>query len=344
MRNSKGIFWGGLLVLLGVFWLLRNMGLLHIDWQEVTRFWPVLLILAGLSLLVSGRERGGIGGGVAGILVVLAVLGGIAHRTDRAFDNRRSEWNFDWDNDDDDDWDFGDRRRNRERDRGYGDNEDSDDSSSQNRDMKSRHYEYEMENDLQEATFNFEGGAGDFTLNGTTSKLFEADTRSSLGGFMTNIRNNRNNNSAVIDFKMENDRVKLKRGKLENKVEINLNEKPIWNIDLGIGAGKADFDLSDFKVKSLKVSTGVADMDVRLGDKVPQANVDIESGVASVTVEVPESVGCEVRLDGALNVKNMDDLIKVSDGLYRSPGFDQAGRKIIIRYDAGLSKVKIRRY
>ena len=63
-----------------------------------------------------------------------------------------------------------------------------------------------------------------------------------------------------------------------------------------------------------------------------------------MTVEVPESVGCEVRLDGALNVKNLDDLVRVSEGLYRSPNYDDASRKIMIRYDAGLSKVKIRRY
>ena len=143
---------------------------------------------------------------------------------------------------------------------------------------------------------------------------------------------------------MENNHVELKNGRMKNEVEINLNEKPIWNIDLGIGAGKANFDLSDHKVKSLKVSTGVADLELRLGDKVPQADVQIESGVASVTLEIPKSVGYEVRIDGALNVKDMDDLVKVNDNLYRSADFDPASRKIAIRYDAGLSKVKIKRY
>jgi hypothetical protein len=173
MRTSKGIFWGGLLILLGIFWLLRNMGLLQIDWQEVTRFWPALLILAGLSLLASGRERGGVGGGIAGILIALAVLGGVVHRTDRAFDNRRGDWNFDWDNDDDE-WDFGDRERwrnrnrDREPDKGYDDDEDS--SASGNRDIKNGHYEYEMEDALREVTLNFEGGAGDFKLSGNTNR------------------------------------------------------------------------------------------------------------------------------------------------------------------------------
>lgn len=354
MRRSNGIFWGGLLIVLGIFWLLRNMGFLHIDWNEVSRFWPVLLIMAGIGLLASRGERGSVGRGISGILIALAVLAGITHRTERSLDRHRDNWNFRWDDNEDesqneekDEWDFGDRKR--ERDRGYDD--DSDESSRDNEgsdaekiDVKNGHYEYDMENSLREATLNFEGGAGDFKLKGDTEKLFEADTRSSLGGFTANIRNNRNANTAVIDFKMENSHVELKSGKMENSVEINLNENPVWNIDMGIGAGKANFDLSDYKVKTLKVSTGVADLDLRLGDKVPQADVQIESGVASVTLEIPKSVGYEVRLNGALNVKDLDNLVKINDNLYRSADFETAARKVAIRYDAGLSKVKIKRY
>ncbi len=356
MKKSSGIFWGGLLIILGSFWLLRNLGVLDIDWYEVSRFWPVLLVLAGISLLASGRERGGWGGGIAGVLIALAVLGGITHRTDRALNNNRGNWNFDWDNDwdnDDDEWDFGDNNRNRnrlreenrERSRKYEEDYNRDkEKQSENRDIRNRHYEYEMENDLKEATLNFEGGAGEFKINSSTDKLFEAESRSSLGGFRSDIRNNRNTNTAVIDFKMESGRINLKKGKNENSVEINLNAKPLWNIDMGLGAGEAKFDLSDFKVKTLKVSTGVADLNVKLGDRVERTDVKIESGVASVTLEVPQSVGCEVRIEGILNDRNLGDLRKVSDNLYRSPGFEEASRKIVIDYDAGLSEVNIRRY
>ena len=331
MKRSNGIFWGGLLVLFGAFWLLRNMGLLDIDWYETFRFWPVLLILAGFSLLLSGSRRGGVGSGVAGILVALAVLGAITHRTDRAFKGNHNDWNFNWDDDryhNDDD----DRRSSKRRSRRGGGT------------LQNNHYEYEMEGDLREASLNFEAGAGDFKLKGTTAMLFEANTRSSLGGYASNIRNNKLENSATVDFKMEENKVEIKDGNLRNEVSMSLNEKPIWNVDLAIGAGKANFDFSKHQVKSVKVSTGVADVDLRLGDRTETTNVTVESGVASVTIEVPESVGCEVRVDGALNIKNLDDLERVNDGLYRSPGFEQASKKIIIRYDAGMSKLKVRRY
>jgi hypothetical protein len=329
-RRSNGIVWGGLLITLGVVWLLRNMGLLQVDWSQVLRFWPALLILAGVSLLVAGRERGTVAGGLAGLLIALAVLGGILHRTDRAFD--RNNWNFKWDGDDSDtsdtrDDEYRQDRRNRRSGR-----------------TQANHYQYDMESGIREATFNLEGGAGEFRLKGTTDKLFEADTRTNLGGFVSNTRTNQSDGTATVDFKMEDEQINLKDGKVKNEVTMRLNESPVWTILMAIGAGKANMDLSPYKVKAVKVSTGVADVTVRLGEKNETTDVNVESGVAAVTFEVPRSAGCEVFFEGALNVKEMDDLEKISNSHYRSANFDSARQKITIRYEAGLSKVNIRRY
>lgn len=55
--NRGGIFWGGLLILLGVLFLLNSLGILTVNVWAV--FWPVALILFGLSLLIGvfGRSR-----------------------------------------------------------------------------------------------------------------------------------------------------------------------------------------------------------------------------------------------------------------------------------------------
>lgn len=56
--NRGGIFWGGMLILLGVLFLLNSLGILAVNVWAV--FWPVALILFGLSLLwgVFSRSRG----------------------------------------------------------------------------------------------------------------------------------------------------------------------------------------------------------------------------------------------------------------------------------------------
>jgi len=343
MRNTRGIVWGGLLVILGTFWLLRNMDLIHIQWNTILPYWPALLILAGAILLVT-KSGSGVPGGFVALLITLAVFGGIVNRTDRAFDRHNDDWNFNWNDHDDHDHDDND-----EDDHDDNDDEDQDDKDEE---YQNRHgkkpvngtYNYEMEDFIQKANFNLEGGAGTFTLNGTTAKLFEANTRSNFVGFLSNTSINKLDNSATVNLKMEDGNVKINNGEVSNEAKIHLNEKPVWTVDLGIGAGKGDFDFSNYKVEKLKVSTGVAEMDIKMGDKLTSADVDIEAGVASITLEIPGSVGCEMHMDGAFNSKSFDDLDKVSTGLYRSPGFDQAAKKIIIHYEGGLTSFKIKRY
>ncbi|NIJ53404.1 LiaF transmembrane domain-containing protein [Dyadobacter arcticus] len=360
MRNSRGIVWGGLLLIFGVILLLRNMNLLNIHWDEVLPYWPVLLILAGVLLLIPGRERGGASGGAIGLLITLAVLGGVVNRTNRAFDNNMSNWNFDWDDDDhnygfhsDDD----DDDDNDDNDNDNGDNDDdNDDGDDKDNDYEREHrngtegtpingfYKYDMEDFIQKANFHLEGGAGSFTLNGNTPRLFEANTKSTIVGFLSNTSINKLDKSATINLKMEDGNVRIKNGEISNQAKIQLNEKPVWNIDLGIGAGKGDFDFSNYKVEKLKVSTGVADMDIKMGDKIATSNIDIEAGVASITLEIPRSVGCEMHIDGALNAKNIEDLEKIGNGLYRSSGYEASPKKIIIHFEGGLTSINIKRY
>lgn len=63
--NKGGVFWGSMLILLGMLFLLNSLGVLTAGvW---TIFWPIALILFGLSLLISafGRSRNdaGVGNG-----------------------------------------------------------------------------------------------------------------------------------------------------------------------------------------------------------------------------------------------------------------------------------------
>ena len=48
-RRSSGFWVGGLLILLGLYFLLRNLGLL--DWLNSEIVWPLILIGVGLYLV-----------------------------------------------------------------------------------------------------------------------------------------------------------------------------------------------------------------------------------------------------------------------------------------------------
>lgn len=72
--NVGGIFWGLLLVLVGVILLLDNLGVIKADFSNVWQLWPVVIIGAGLSLL---SLRGWVGAVVSFVVAVL-LLGLVA--------------------------------------------------------------------------------------------------------------------------------------------------------------------------------------------------------------------------------------------------------------------------
>ena len=55
MKVSR-LFAGVLIVLLGIALFLSNFNILRLDWHFIFRLWPILLVLAGISVLVSNSK------------------------------------------------------------------------------------------------------------------------------------------------------------------------------------------------------------------------------------------------------------------------------------------------
>jgi predicted membrane protein len=73
-RGTSGLFWGALLVLGGVALLLDHMGLISVD--RLWRFWPLLLVCAGIPNIMNREHRfWGLSLITAGVLFQLNELG-----------------------------------------------------------------------------------------------------------------------------------------------------------------------------------------------------------------------------------------------------------------------------
>lgn len=55
-RHSNRIFWGIVFVLFGILFLARNMGYIDLHYAFRT-YWPILLILVGLNIVVKSIAR-----------------------------------------------------------------------------------------------------------------------------------------------------------------------------------------------------------------------------------------------------------------------------------------------
>lgn len=190
------------------------------------------------------------------------------------------------------------------------------------------------------ASFVFKAGAGKFTISDTTDELFFAEAKSSINDFQ--FENNTDDNT--VKLTMQEKQYHFRSFSAKNFADIKLNPAPEWNIDVNIGAASGDFDFSEYKVKDLVINSGAASLKIKLGDKMNESNVDVKTGVSSINILVPNSVGCEINSKTGLASKNYNGFKEEGSHKYRTDNFDSASKKIYLSIDAGVSSINVNRY
>jgi hypothetical protein len=312
MKTGK-IVWGMIYIFIGSIFLLDNFNLIDFYWVSVWRFWPVIFILIGTNMLLSrfGNQKV-VPALVAAItLVTLALIGYQGSRPN----NDRGWMSFKFDKDDS----WNDSIRN----------------------VPS--YFIEPYGGAKRAELRIQGGATSFKLQDTTSSLFEADVKRQFAKYT--LTKSMNDSVEVLNFRMRIGKQKWNLDEMEgNETNIRMNLTPVWDIKVEMGAGEAIFDLTPYKVSSLKFEGGAASFQAKIGSLETLTNVTVETGVANVEIEVPIESGCRIVVDSGLSSKDFIGFIKQSDGTYETSNYSTAANKINISLKGGLSSFEVRKY
>ncbi|MCU0468239.1 MAG: DUF5668 domain-containing protein [Arcicella sp.] len=321
--NSKNLFTGGVLILLGILFLGKEWGWFHINWHEISRLWPLLLIYLGLVSVLGKTNRSATV--ITIVLLCIAIptviVRSCQEKVGHAFDDNGIHIDMDDDDDDNDD------------------NNNDDDTSFKG---SKQNLVEPMDVKIKSATLNFKGGAAEFDIKETSKDLVSANADLTFGNI--SLKKSGDVDNPSIDFAL-----KGKTNKIDidddnrNKVDLRLNQDIVWDMNFEFGAGKADFDLSPYKIKNLSIKTGLTETDVKLGDKVDNLDVKVESGLTDIEFEVPTTAGCRIDIDGGLNDKDFDGFIQ-KNGHWETPDYDKATKKITIKFEGGLQSLKVKRY
>jgi LiaF transmembrane domain len=308
--KAKHVFWGFLFVSLGVLILINNFSGLYWDWVGLWKLWPLVFILWGLSIMVKNNAVKILTAGIAGIALAVSLFASfktVVHLTTGNF-------NIVFDDD------------------------------GQNYKYEFTEYAEPYSDSIQTAGFHFKAGAGSFTTeDDSTSDLFYAHTEGIKDNY--NFASNVSGKNADISMEMKGTRIRIGRNNnIRNRVEMHFNPKPLWNLNFDVGAASVYLDLTPVKVEKLKVDMGAASLKVRFGVPVTKTDVDIQTGASKVELNIPQSAGCEIQSEGALNSKDFKGFKKISSDVYRTDNFDSTSKKIYIHIDAGVSSINIDRY
>ncbi len=310
--KPKHIFWGLFFVSIGVLILLSNLGALELDIAGFWKLWPLVFILWGIAFLINSKILKGFIAAATAIILALAVFAFFSS----AFSLAGGNFNV---NDNGIHIDFDD-----------------------NTNYDTTLYAQPFDRSVNHAEFYFKAGAGRFVLNDTTADLFSANTRGIKDNY--EFSTSSENNDAEINFKMRKHSFVFFKGNIKNFAEIKLNPMPVWDLNFELGASSTDLDLSSFKTEKLNLKTGASSITLKLGSLADSVDVNIDAGVSSIHIKIPDSTGCEIRTSTALSSRHMPDFDKYGSNLYRTSNFDSAVKKIFINIHSGLSSINVTRY
>ncbi len=336
-NNNRNYFSAAILIGLGIIFLGKEFNVFNVHWNDIFRFWPLLLVGLGLNIILGGNSKGS-----STSIILLVFFLAIPFSIMRSCHNNngwKHNWNNNWDNKFDDDEDAENNDNDDE------DDNDDDKAKSETHYSKSQNFSEDLDANIKSAKLSVEGGVAGIDIDGTTGKLFEADTKSTISDF--SVSKTVDNGVANVRFSMNNHNGK--EGHFEfgdndkNEAKIKLNPSVEWNMDYKFGVSGANLDLSPFNVKNINIKTGVSGVDIKLGDKATETNLDIDAGIAGIKIKVPESVGVRIKSESFLSDNNFKDFTE-SNGYHVSPGYDKASKKITINYHGAFASFDVDRY
>jgi hypothetical protein len=317
--NYRKIFWGVLLIVIGALIVLKNLGVFYFSWWSIIRLWPVVLVLWGISLI---PVKDWIKLCISLVTILIAVLLVVQYERkdhdDFSWFNRPfHHWN--WNNDD---WDK------------YKEDHQTD------KEWKTQTLQEPFDSTIVYAELNLDAAAGAFQLTDTTTELIYFDRQGYWGDY--SMTSEDIDDKAIISLTLQNSHVNLPNE--GHKVNIKLNKTPMWDFNFDIGAASINFDLSNYKTRSIDIDGGAASITVKLGDRYYETNMSIDAGASSLVIEIPENSGCEVQANTVLSSRNLDGFSKTGDRTFQTDNFQSSGNKIYITIDAAVSSLTVNRY
>ncbi len=319
-HNPYGsIVWAIILIMVGVVFLLNNLGILPWDiWTNVWRFWPLFLVLIGLQIIL-GRSR--ISALLIGLVTLLLCGSVIFFSALISVNGTSPSWNLNWD------W-----LNNLENSLNINLN-----SNALTKDDVITEDDYQ---NIQSRDVSVTIGSGSFSLNDSSSvNYFEANSIYFQNYGVPVLESSANNSKLNINFSTkDNTNFNIFTiGKKQYDLTIGKPEIPS-DVTVDVASGSGEVNLDSAMVNNLESNVSSGSLKVVLGeDSLPSGDFTLKLSSGSMQVELPSTVGVEVDYtvsSGSLIVRG-NSLNR--NGIFKSDNFDTASKtvKVVVTISSG---------
>jgi len=312
--KSKSIFWGILLISIGILWILKSLGTISFSWCVFIKLWPLILIWIGIKLMPI-KDNWKIILNVTVLLIGIACL--LILSNSKCCNHNWNKFHFtskDWN---------------------YTCSDDDDATTCSNENF------IKYEDNYENARLQLNASAGKLVFSPGEELIAIREKENSNSKI--NIRSTIEDNN--INIKAEVRPFKNNYNKGSFKYEIQLSNFPVWDMDLELNAIAGQVDLSDFKIKELTIESNASALDLKLGSLCDEVNVKVESNASSVKITIPHNMKCLLKkAESNLSSFSVKGLKKQSNSQYASTGDDETAGIINVTIESNVSSVEIKRY
>ncbi len=298
-------------VFIGLILLLHNLDVIDFNFIATLKYWPLLIVIVGINLIVQNKQYGS----YLKIGCNILFLGWIFYVGMTA---PKSDWTTSIFNN-------------------------ANVSVDQLDDPSSFTYQIGIPMDsvgINEASLELTGGASKIILESMTGKdlVLAKSPEKDMG---INLENRIAGDKHKLELTLKPTAGNKKSGIVQAKINKNMQ----WNMELNIGASNVSADLTDIIFKKIELNGGASNIDLKLGDpQLPISKLDISSGASKITLHIPKQAAVKLENESILSKNNFEGFQPLVDGETETKNYATADKKFIITIEGAANNVNITRY
>jgi len=187
------------------------------------------------------------------------------------------------------------------------------------------------------ARAKLEMGAGQLTINGGSANLLEADF--SFSDSYDEPRVEYNVAEGVGQLTVSQDSRSAHIGHSENDWSLHFSKDIPLELKIDMGAVQGNLHLRDVPLTRLDLNIGAGQVDVDLtGDRKTDLTADIEGGVGQANIRLPKNVGVIVHASGGIGSIDAHGL-KHEDDSYTNDAYGKTPVTIRLKVEGGIGEI-----
>jgi len=207
-------------------------------------------------------------------------------------------------------------------------------------------------------------GAGRLTIDGGSNELLQAQFTYNVEGWQPEVNYEVSDGIGRLHVDQPDTRegFSLDMDDIRYEWDMQFNEEIPVDMDITLGAGDSQLELSNLTLNTLKFENGAGDTDIDLsgstvrdlevrmgagdvsvdlsGNWQQDLSADLMGGIGRATVILPTSAGVRVRVQGGLGQVNATGLIRDGD-VYTNDAYDESSVTLDIEIEGGVGEINL---